>query len=73
MFIGKEARAWMSSAARLGHVSTGAVYIVLGIVALSAAIDAHVRVTGAQGGLCFVVGLSACAVSARAPATVQVC
>jgi len=51
MFIGKEARAWISSAARLGHVSTGAVYLVVGIVALSAAIDAHVRVTGAQGAL----------------------
>ena len=51
MFIGKAARASIRSAARLGHVSTGAVYLVVGIVALSAAIGAHVRVTGAQGAL----------------------
>jgi len=49
--IGKEARAWIRSAARLGHVSTGAVYLVVGIVALSAAIDAQVRVIGAQEAL----------------------
>jgi hypothetical protein len=49
--IGKEMRAWIRSAARLGHVSTGAVYLVVGIVALSATIDVHVRVTGAQGAL----------------------
>ena len=49
--LGKEARAWIRSAARLGHVSTGAVYLVVGIVAFSAAIDTNVPVTGAQGAL----------------------
>jgi hypothetical protein len=49
--LGKEAQAWIRGAARLGHVSTGAVYLVVGIVALSAAIDTQVRVTGAQGAL----------------------
>ena len=49
--IGKGVRAWIRSAARLGHISTGAVYLVVGVVALSAAIGAHVRVTGAQGAL----------------------
>jgi hypothetical protein len=39
------------AAPRLGHVSTGAVYLVVGIVALSAAIDTQVRATGAQGAL----------------------
>ena len=36
-----DARRWIERAARLGHVSVGTVYVLVGIIAVLAAIDAH--------------------------------
>ncbi len=42
---------WVERAARLGHVATGAVYLILGGVALTAIFDVRIRPMGSQGAL----------------------
>lgn len=42
---------WVERAARLGHVATGVVYLILGGVALTAAFDARIHPMGSQGAL----------------------
>lgn len=41
----------IQGAARVGHVATGSVYVVVGVVALVAAFNLHVRPMGSQGAL----------------------
>ncbi len=43
--------AWITPAARLGHVSTGTVHCLVGALALTAALDPGARATGSQGAL----------------------
>ena len=42
---------WVDAAARLGHVATGSVYIIVGVVAALACVDARMRPLGTQGAL----------------------
>src|SRR5882762_8302100 len=42
---------WVDAAARLGHVATGSVYIIVGVVAALACFDARMRPLGTQGAL----------------------
>ena len=42
---------WVDAAARLGHVATGSVYIIVGVVAALACVDARLRPLGTQGAL----------------------
>jgi hypothetical protein len=44
-------RSWIRRAARFGHLAIGSVYIVLGVVAFAATLDAGVRAVGFQGAL----------------------
>lgn len=45
------ARSWIHDAARIGHLSTGVVYVVVGLVTLAAAVTSHVPPHSAQGAL----------------------
>jgi hypothetical protein len=45
------AERWVRGAARLGHVATGSVYIIVGLVALLACFDARLPPVGSQGAL----------------------
>src|SRR2546430_14068596 len=42
---------WVDASARLGHVATGSVYIIVGVVAAVACFDARMRPLGTQGAL----------------------
>jgi hypothetical protein len=42
---------WVTSAARLGHLSTGTVHCLVGVLALAATFDPEGRATGPQGAL----------------------
>ncbi len=50
-FLKPEMRLWIRRAARVGHLAVGSVYIVLGVVAFAATLDAGVRAVGFQGAL----------------------
>src|SRR5207253_2500173 len=47
----RRAARWVDAAARLGHVATGSVYIIVGVVAALACFDARMRPLGTQGAL----------------------
>src|SRR5260370_11112179 len=47
----RRAARWVDAAARLGHVATGSVYIIVGVVAGLASFDARMRPLGTQGAL----------------------
>src|SRR5260370_8596749 len=47
----RRAARWVDAAARLGHVATGSVYIIVGVVAALACVDARMRPLGTQGAL----------------------
>src|SRR6266850_1614713 len=47
----RRAARWVDAAARLGHVATGSVYMIVGVVAGLACFDARMRPLGTQGAL----------------------
>src|SRR5258708_32217544 len=47
----RRAARWVDAAARLGHVATGSVYIIVGVVAALACVDARMRPLGTEGAL----------------------